>query len=76
MKEWLKEYNKAYDVWYMTRGVSTLDQFITDYLRDNPLPLPMDEEAGEAAVNETYGLSPFESFMAGVELCREKMEGK
>ena len=28
MKEWLKVYNKAYDVWYMTRGVSTLDQFI------------------------------------------------
>ena len=77
MKEWLKQFTTAFIIdWWLTTDDLTKEQFITDYLRDNPLPLPTDEEAGEAAINLTDGLSPFESFMAGVELCREKMEGK
>lgn len=77
MEEFLKRFMVACNDYRIdTLDWRNEDQFITDYLRDHPLPLPTDEEAGEAAVNETYGLSPFESFMAGVELCREKMEGK
>ena len=77
MKEWLKNFMIAYDDWQIDiDDYRDKDQFITDYLRDHPLPLPTDEEAGEAAISLTDGLSPFESFMAGVELCREKMEGK
>ena len=80
MKEWLKVFADAYDVYplklkYHKTSIS-FDQFITDFLHDNPLPLPTYEEAGEAAISLTDGLSPFESFIAGVEFCREKMEGK
>ena len=76
MEEFLKRFMVACNDYRIdTLDGRNEDQFITDYLRDNPLPLPMDEEAGEAAISLTDGLSPFESFMAGVELCREKMEG-
>ena len=82
MKEWLNQFIYHYENWRSdveigVKGLpETMEQFITDYLRYHPLPLTTDEEAGEAAINLTDGLSPFESFMAGVELCREKMEGK
>ena len=74
MKEWLKEYNKAYDIWYMSRMAPTLDQFITDYLRDHPLPLPSDEEIAAKVKGEQMDVKW--GFITGVMWCREKMEGK
>lgn len=79
MKEWLNQFLYQYENWRndLEIGVKVtphVHQFITDYLRDHPLPFPSDDEAGEAAIRLTDGLSPFESFIAGVEFCREKME--
>lgn len=75
MKEWLKEFLKGWhdEKLYCTsngKPCPTYDQFIEDYLHNNTIPLPTAEKTGEAAIKETDGLSPFESFIAGVEWFR------
>ena len=57
MKEYLKSFVDAYEQWVhdTEQGINTtvyFNQFIENYLRDHPLPLPSDEEIAEKAKGE------------------------
>lgn len=70
MKEWLKEFAK---VCRISGLMVEDDKFITDYLKDHPLPLPSDEEIAEKAKGEQIDVKW--GFVTGALWCREKMEG-
>lgn len=75
MKEWLKEFAAiAHDRLVLADDTRSIDQFLTDYLRDHPLPLPSDEEIAAKVKGEQMDVKW--GFIIGVMWCREKMEGK
>lgn len=83
MKEWLKEFGRAYEIWSNNDlpddkiDVRSEDQFIQDYRKDHPLSLPSDEEIEVMADNLADGCdSPHENFITGAKWMRSKLEGK
>lgn len=83
MKEWLKKFGRSYKIWSNNDlpddkiDVRSEDQFIFDYLKNHPLPLPSDEKIEIMADNLAYGYdSPYENFITGAKWMRCKLEGK
>lgn len=86
MKEWLKEFVYRYQNWEDSvedrRNISANEQFISDYLRDHPLPLPTDNEIKDEGLRRrTLEHTGFvythdvKWFTKGANWMKSKMEG-
>jgi hypothetical protein len=76
MKQYFKDFISTYKEWNM-QSCANEDQFIAEYLKDHPLPLPTDEEIEEAAnkaASRSFESGLFCYYIAGAKWMRNQIQ--
>jgi hypothetical protein len=77
MKQYLKDFIVEYQKW-KNRKISSvtpyLDEFIAEYLKDHPLPLPTNEEIGKEAITNLQYMHDCRLFVRGAKWVRDQIK--